>query len=400
VPYERHNPIATQSFSLAQMPMFQSLRPQRALSPSRAARVLRLILLVATTLFSLVVPASTRAQSPGQQCQSLDAQWGYAETVKPIPVLSGGVGFVTNFDGGQPHLDPLVSPVLLVPIGEHWLVETRETFESDLSQRPGTTGFQGQLQKEVDYAQLDYIDSPYLTVTLGRFLTPFGIFNERLYPIWVRNLQSDPLILPIGVGPSNASTGGMLRGGFKVTPRFNVNYAAYYSTLSTVSPVDSSRFAGGRVGIFVPKARLEVGGSFQHLLQDERSNLFGLHAVWQPQALPLDIRSEIARSRRGSGYWIEPAYRLSQLPFLRNQMRRTQLVARMQQYFVGSLPGGDDLPDVNTKLFEAGLNYYFIDGLRATGNYGRQFSVEGDKNVWTFGLTYRWVLSLGREETD
>jgi hypothetical protein len=91
---------------------------------------------------------------------------------------------------------------------------------------------------------------------------------------------------------------------------------------------------------------------------------------------------------------------LSQLPFLRNQMRRTQFVARMQQYFVGALPGGDDLPDVNTKLFEAGLNYYFIDGLRATGDYGRQFSVEGDKNVWTIGLTYRWVLPLGREERD
>jgi len=31
--------------------------------------------------------------------------------------------------------------------------------------------------------------------------------------VWIRNLQTDPLILPIGIGPSNASTGGMLRGG-------------------------------------------------------------------------------------------------------------------------------------------------------------------------------------------
>ena len=74
-------------------------------------------------------------------------------------------------------------------------------------QEPGRSGFHGPVEKEVDYAQVDFIANPYLTVTVGRFLTPFGIYNERLYPVWIRNLQSDPLILPIGTGPSNASTG-------------------------------------------------------------------------------------------------------------------------------------------------------------------------------------------------
>ncbi len=50
------------------------------------------------------------------------------------------------------------------------------------------------VSKNLDYAQVDYIANPYLTVTMGRFLTPFGIFNERLYPIWIRSLQQDPLI--------------------------------------------------------------------------------------------------------------------------------------------------------------------------------------------------------------
>lgn len=331
--------------------------------------------------------------------QSLYGQVEDAQPVKPVPLLSGSAGFITTFDGGDPHLGPIVSPVVLVPVGERWMVETRVTFESDLAQQPGLNGFHGQLQKEVDYAQLDFIANPYLTVTVGRFLTPFGIFNERLYPVWIRNLQTDPLILPIGIGPSNASTGAMVRGGFKATPQFNVNYAVYYSALSTASPVDSSRFAGGRVGIFMPNARLEVGGSFQHLLQDERSNLFGFHAIWQPLALPLDIRAETSRSRRGSGYWVEPAYRLSQLPFWRNEMRRTQVVARMQQFYVGALTN-DVLPDVNTKQFEFGLNYYFMDGLKAASSFGRQFSVEGNKNVWTVGLTYRFVMPLGREGSE
>jgi len=70
-------------------------------------------------------------------------------------------------------------------------------------------------------------------------------------------------------------------------------------------------------------------------------------------------------------------------------------VARMQQYFVGE-NASEDLPSVNTRLFEFGLNYYFIDGLKASTNYGRQFSSAGNANVWTMAITYRFVIPLGR----
>jgi hypothetical protein len=322
------------------------------------------------------------------------AQSQVDEEVKPVPLLSGSAGFITTFDGGEPHLGPIVSPVVLVPLGQRWLFETRAGFESDMVQVPGESGFHGKVSKAVDYAQLDFIANPYVTVTVGRFLTPFNIFNERLYPVWIRDLQTDPLILPIGIGPSNASTGAMLRGGIKVHPQVDVNYAVYFSTLITPSPMDSNRSAGVRAGIFVPKTRLEIGGSFQHLLQDDRSNAFGFYALWQPPAVPLDLRCEYARSDMGSGYWAESAYRLTQVPFFQNQFRRTQVVARMQQFFVGQVPS-EALPTVNTQMFEFGLNYYFMDGLKAASSYGRQFSTEGNKNVWTLGLTYRFVIPLG-----
>jgi hypothetical protein len=84
-----------------------------------------------------------------------------------------------------------------------------------MAPEPGEIGYKGYLQKEVDYLQLDYIVDSHVTVSVGRFLTPFGIFNERLYPVWIRDLQSDPLILPISTGPSGAGTGAMVRGGAK-----------------------------------------------------------------------------------------------------------------------------------------------------------------------------------------
>lgn len=325
------------------------------------------------------------------------AQATQNEEVKPVPLLTGSAGLVTFFDGGEPHLAPIIAPVLVVPVGQRWLFESRATFESDMIQLPGQGGFHGKVEKEVDYAQLDFIANRYLTITAGRFLTPFGIYNERLYPVWIRNLQSDPLILPIGIGPSNASTGTMLRGGFKAHPQFDINYAVYFSARSTAEPVTSDRLLGGRAGVFVPKARLEIGGSFQHRLQDDRTNAFGFHTVWQPAQLPLDIRAEYVRSAQGSGYWIEPAYRLSQVPFWRNELRRTQVVARLQQFHGGDL-SSDDLPSVNTRQFEFGLNYYFMDGLRAVSSYGRQFSVDGNKNVWSIGLTYRFLIPLGPVE--
>src|SRR6202171_4358487 len=225
------------------------------------------------------------------------AQAPEASATPTVPVVSGGVAFVPFVQGGQTTLVSIISPVVLVPLGDNWLIESRGAFEGDFTRRDGTGPFGGKIHKQLEYLQLDFIANPYMTVTAGRFLTPFGIFNERLYPILIRNLQTDPFILPIAIGPSNASTGAMVRGGFQATSKFNINYAVYFSALSTVAsgsatPLDSDRSAGGRLGIFIPNARLEIGGSFQHLLQNERSNSFGFHGGWQPSSLPLELRGE------------------------------------------------------------------------------------------------------------
>jgi hypothetical protein len=344
---------------------------------------------------NLLAESQTDTQAEPDAQAQIDAALAASEPISPVPVFSAGLAYNTFFEGGTAHLHPLLSPVELIPLGQNWLIESRQTFEIDLAPEPGESGYKGSLEKEVDYLQLDYIVNAHATVTVGRFLTPFGIYNERLYPVWIRDLQSDPLILPISTGPSGAGTGAMVRGGFNIAPKVEINYATYFSTLSTYNRFDSYREIGVRSGIFLPGPRLEVGGSFQHLLQDDHSNAFGFHAEWQPNSVPLDVRAEFARSHTGSGYWIEPAYKLSQVPVLRRQLRHVQVVARMQQYFTGVVPD-DDLPTVNTRLFEFGVNYYFRDDVRLVTSYGRQFAPDaGNMNVWTVGVTYRLVLPVG-----
>lgn len=317
---------------------------------------------------------------------------------KPVPILSGSIGTFNFVTGGQNLIDTQINPVLLVPIGDKWLVESRAEFEGQFQRPPGGGPYQGPVAKHVDYAQLDYIANPHLTVTIGRFLTPFGIFNERLYPVWIRFLQPDPLILPINTAPSD---GAMFRGGFPVSPNANMNYAFYASTTSIgIDSVDSERHVGGRIGFFFPGPRLEVGGSWQRTLQDDRKNAFGFHMGWQPSKLPLSVRSEFARSFVGSGYWVESAYRLSQVHFWHKAMRRTELVGRAQQFFVGAI-GADaedalELPSANAREADFGVNYFFRDGMKGIASYGRQFSSAGNFNQWSFGLAYRFLVPLGR----
>ncbi len=338
---------------------------------------------VAAIFGLLFIPATGRAQA--------------TESDKPIPILTGSIGTFSFVTGGQNLIDTQINPLLLVPLGDHWLVESRAEFEGQFQRPAAGEPYGGPVNKHIDYAQVDYIANPYLTITAGRFLTPFGIFNERLYPVWIRFLQPDPLILPINTAPSD---GAMLRGGFPVNSGTNMNYALYVSATSIgIGSVDSERHVGGRMGFFFSGPRLEVGGSWQRTLQDDRKNAFGFHASWQPPMAPVSVRGEIARSFEGSGYWVEGAYRLSQAHFWQKQMRHAELVGRMQQFYTGSITTDAaaqlGLPSANTREADLGVNYFLRDGLKAIASYGRGFSSAGNFNQWSYGIAYRFLIPLG-----
>ena len=335
----------------------------------------------------LLMAAAAYAQAPT-----------YTKPESGTPILTGFVGTAADFQPGQQQVLPTISPIVLIPFGKRWLIESEAEFEGTYTHQTGQP-WDHEWGKGVEYAQIDFIANKYLTVVGGRFLTPFGIFNERLHPGWIRNFPTAPMITDLEMTDSN---GGMVRGAIPVGTALNVNYAAFFSASTNNSWVGATRAAGGRVGFFFARARLEIGTSFQRKLQDDHVNSYGVDFIWQSTKVPLDIRGEIARNRfTGSGYWIEGAYRMRRVPFWRPFMRKSQAELRFEQYFTPTdMPtsgvGADmgNLPDVNTQRFFAGWSYWVRPDIRANVSYGRQFNSEGDHNIWTVGLTYRFAFPL------
>ena len=310
-----------------------------------------------------------------------------------VPVISGGVGFLDTTNAGVNFFQPVVAPVIVAPFRK-FLFESRFDLREFYIQQNG--GYQGTFFGSTQYLQLDYIASRHLTVTAGRFLTPFGTYNERLTAIWIPNFQNAPLIFPIGTRTTASSDGGMLRGVVFSKPSVQMNYVGYFSASSDVSQFQSSRTAGGRIEFYFPNQRLEIGTSYSRFLQDTHNNSVGAHFWWLPWRSPLQIRSEYAHGPHAQGYWIEAAYRLSQWNGPDSILGRLEPVFRMQQVFRNSPGPGDGLPAANTQQADFGLDYNFPHDVRLNSSYSREFSETGNANIWNVSLTYRFLLPLWR----
>jgi hypothetical protein len=318
------------------------------------------------------------------------AAWAQSTT----PILSGGLGFFSSTIGGVNALQPVAAPVLVVPLGSRWLIESRADFREFIQRVNGTTGpYNNTGFITLEYFQVDYIANSHLTVTAGRFLTPFDIFNERLSAIWINKFQDAPLIAPIGIGTGD-SDGFMVRGNLISGANYEINYTAYFSTFSSIYKLDSTRAAGGRAGVFFPGARLEIGGSYQRYLQNVHMNCEGAYLSWGPSRVPLNIKGEFAHSTSGQGYWIQAAYRLSQFGGEDSVVGRLEPVFRMQQFHRSHGIAEDFVPNTSLQRPDFALNYYFPYEIRLNGGYSRQFSPLGDANVWEAGITYRFLLPL------
>ena len=313
---------------------------------------------------------------------------------KAIPILTGYTGYFTRIQAGQIQNVPAVSPLLLVPVGDKWLLEAKGSYSETFSKDPDDDYYENKAAYGFTYAQADYI-TKYVTFTAGRFITPFNIYGERLAPSWIRPLQLTPLTSPV---TSGAALGGMMRGAFSATEKINLSYAVYFSVNNTHHLLATDRSTGGRVGFFLPGQRLEMGASFQQVLQADRPHSAGFYFVWQPNRAPLTLRSEYVRQSgtKGSGYWIESVYRLSQIPHL----RKLEMVGRGQQFLAASNLSPATIKKLgalgkDAQQTDFGMNYYFRSDVRASASYGRQFVLGNNANLWTVGMTWRFVMPLG-----
>jgi hypothetical protein len=343
-------------------------------------------------LLSIALLAGTWVMAEDQPGPSVTPNQVSANLEKglpPIPVITGGVAFNTSFEPNQAEMNPVVAPIILVPLGRRALIESEFEAQSDIVHTNGS--FEPvTLEKGVEYAQLDFFASKYLTVVAGRFATPFNVYKERFDARWIRNLVAAPLIFGVS---DNSSNGGMLRGAIPINSRAQVSYSGYFSAQCNNAFAGSDRQSGFRTALFFPGPRLEAGFSLNRRMGAERFNNFGTDFSWNVRRVPLDIRSEALFSKTaGNGYWIEGAYRLSSTQFPK-WLRRSQAVLRGEQYFTSHSPVALDLamPEIDTNRVFTGWNYWLTDSVRAGVAYGRQFAQDDNHNIWTIGISYRFV---------
>ena len=207
---------------------------------------------------------------------------------KAVPILTGSTAYFTRVNAGQYQDAPSVSPLLLLPLGDKWLVEAKGSY-SDTFSKNAQGDYNGAISYGMSYGQIDYIANRYMTLVAGRFTTPFNIYGERLAPNWIRALQTGPLTSPV---TSGSGLGGMMRGGFPAADSLNVTYALYFSANNTHHLLATDRSTGGRLGFFLPHQRLEVGASFQQVLAGGPATLFRcIHGMAaQPRAFNSTVR--------------------------------------------------------------------------------------------------------------
>jgi hypothetical protein len=345
------------------------LMPKRFSSLARKATPLRLLVSV-LTLFGV--------------CQG-----GLAQNT---PLLSGGLGFFTSTNNGATTYLPIAEPLIAAPIGGHLLIESRATLlEIFTPKGGGQDGYNHSHLVALSYLQGDYTLTPHITVVGGSYLTPFATFNERLSPFWINNFQDGPLIAGLGTMQTGTGLGGQLRGSAVSNEKFSIDYAAYFSARSGNEQFNSARSSGGRVSLYLPRQRLEIGTSYGRLLQGTHENFSGVHVWWEPKDTGFRLRSEWARGAHGNGYWIEADWRMKQFGGYNSWIGRFEPLFRMQQTFKTD-SGNDPLPSVDTQRADFGLDYNLPHNTRILTSYSRQSSSTHDANIWETGLTYRFLF--------
>jgi hypothetical protein len=180
--------------------------------------------------------------------------------------------------GENSTFDAGVNPIFLWEINDRLLFEGELEFSLSSSNPDDTTDSTSSTDVSLEYANITYLVNDYITVGAGKFLVPFGIFNERLHQDWINKLPDRPLIYDDEVGIEQESgIGAFVRGAFPWDSS-QFNYALYIDNGPALITKDSeaagmldrdnfndnnhNKSIGGRIG-YLPVPELEVGYSAQ-----------------------------------------------------------------------------------------------------------------------------------------
>jgi hypothetical protein len=301
----------------------------------------------------------------------------------PLSIYGSFVERMTQQDGKPPSFStPDFAPFFLLVLNDRFFLEANV----DISNAGVSVG----------EAQANFIATDWLTVKVGRFLTPIGFFNERLNHEWINRLPDVPLMFR-QVSPQASTDGLQLRGAaYVLDSPIKLEYAVYGGNGMRLASAPASyndtvnlegitgapdevevKALGGRLGFWVPAWGLTGGisgyfnGRYTPAASDQL-NLwqldFGYHmGNWDARFEYADVYQQaagtIGNNIRRQGLYAQLAFRpwSADNPYL----QKCEVAVRYSKvWFSGidptqvDLTAGVDAP-IDRDQWTFGFNYYF-----------------------------------------
>lgn len=180
----------------------------------------------------------------------------------------------------------------------------------------------GALETELEYASLNLFVNDYLALGFGKFQSPIGQFRQNGHPSWINKLPSAPVGFGHGGAAPLAEVGIQARGGMPLGGSDNrINYALFIGNGPTLeidagevemietngfgADADGSKVGGGRIGLFVPTYKLDLGlslasgkvaGMAEPTIKRDY-DVVGADFAWRPGQF--DVRGEYVAQEAG-----------------------------------------------------------------------------------------------------
>lgn len=277
--------------------------------------------------------AATIVSAVGIAPLNLSAQTSTSEKQNSILHVSGyaHTGFEYEVDGASSFNVGTFSPIF------HFLYKDIMLMESELEIEPLEDGSTGLV---LEYLTLDLFLNDYITLVVGKYLSPLGQFKQNLHPSWINKMPTAPLGFGHGGVIPSADIGLQIRGGLpinnmRIEYAFSIDNGPQYTIGDDHhggdgGPVlshagfneddNNDKVLGGRLG-FLPLPNAGLGVSFASggvVSLDGVGvdyGVLGFDSYWRPGFLKnLELRAEYIEKTAGedafSTYYAQSAYLL------------------------------------------------------------------------------------------